>query len=323
MITVVGSLNLDFFIETPRLPAPGETVLGHRFRQSPGGKGANQACAIGRLGAAGQVALIGAVGDDVFGREMITNLAGFGVDTTAIVVRENVSSGVAFIAVDASGRNQIIVASGANATLTPVDIARQGNLIRSSRILVAQLETPLPAVEAALRTAREAGITTILNPAPAVPLPHEVLALCDWIILNETEATTLTGRSLLRPDEAPEVAAALRRSVPQAGILITLGAAGAWLDCDLASTAVAAHGVDAIDTVGAGDTFVGAFAVRLSEGNDARSAAAFASAAAALAVTQPGAQAGIPTRARTEQLLATVTGALRADRPSGVEPSDH
>lgn len=322
MITVVGSLNLDFFIETPHLPGPGETVLGHRFRQSPGGKGANQACAIGRLGGDGRVALIGAVGDDAFGREMTANLAKFDVDPAAIVVREKTASGVAFIAVDDSGRNQIIVSSGANATLTPDDIARHANVIRSSRILVAQLETPLPAVEAALRAARNAGVTTLLNPAPAVHLPHEVLELCDWIVLNETEAAILAGRSLLRPDEAPEVAAALRRRMPNAGILITLGAAGAWLDFHRTFAPVSAFRVVAIDTVGAGDTFVGAFAVKLSEGNDPFSAAEFASAAAALAVTRRGAQAGIPTRTETEQFLATATGASPADRPAADGRSD-
>ncbi len=304
MITVIGSLNLDFFIETPHLPAPGETVLGRRFRQAPGGKGANQACAAGRLASAGQaIHLIGCVGDDNFGRELTDNLARFGASPAGIIRRAGVSSGIAFIAVDDQGGNQIIVAGGANATLTPDDISAQMERIQGARVVVAQWEVPLPSVEAAFRIARAAGAITVLNPAPAAGVPDEFLRLCDWIVPNESEAATLTGRTLRAASDAPAVAAALRERAPQAGILITLGAAGAWLDHGGRTQAIVPFPVKAIDTVGAGDTFVGAFAVGLAEGISPPAAARFAAAAAALAVTKPGAQAGIPTRAEVEGLL--------------------
>jgi len=301
VITIVGSLNLDFFIETPRLPVLGETVLGHRFRQAFGGKGANQASACARLGAITR--LIGCVGADQFGREMIANLGVFGVGTEAIVLRPDVHSGLAFIAVDDQGGNQIIVAGGANAMLAPADVARQSELIRASRAVVAQLEVPIPAVETALRLARDAGVLTILNPAPAAPLTDEILQLCDWIVPNEIEAAALAGSGLNSPGDTFAVAAALRRRAPHAGILITCGAAGAWLADREQSVRLPAFPVQAIDTVGAGDAFVGAFAVRLAEGAPPFAAAKFASATAALAVTKPGAQEGLPTRAEVERFL--------------------
>lgn len=302
MITVVGSLNLDFFIDTPRLPAPGETVLGHRFRQSPGGKGANQACAAARLGA--RTHLIGCVGSDPFGTSMLENLSECGVVTDGVVIRPGTHSGVAFIAVDAQGGNQIIVAPGANACLSPPDLAGRADLIRRAKVLVAQLEVPLPAVETALRLAREAGVITVLNPAPATALTDDLLRLCDWILPNEPEAAALAGQPLASVADAPVVARALRRRAPDTGILITLGAVGAWLDHRDESILVPSLSVQAVDTVGAGDAFVGAFAVQLAEGKAPRAAAQFAATAAALKVTRPGAQAGLPTRLEVERRLA-------------------
>jgi ribokinase len=301
MITVVGSLNMDLCVETGRFPKPGETILGRTFRQTPGGKGANQACALARLGA--PVQLIGCVGDDAFGREMAASLSAFGAGLDGLVHRIDASSGVAFILVDDRGENQIIVVSGANAMLSVDDIHRHAVLIRQSKAVVAQLEVPLSAVEAALTIGRDAGALTILNPAPAQPLGDEWLKLCDWIIPNEIEAARLLGQRPEESTDARQLSAMLRRRAPGTGVVITLGAAGAWLDHREERVLIPAFPVQAVDTVGAGDAFVGAFAARMVEGASAREAVEFAAAAAALAVTRVGAQAGLPTRSEVEKLL--------------------
>jgi ribokinase len=274
MITVVGSLNMDLFIETACLPAPGETVLGRNFRRSPGGKGANQAIAVARMG--GTCAMIGAAGDDYFGEEMLANLRAAGVDTNAVARRDGAASGVAMIAVDANGQNQIVVASGANQTLSPDDIARHAALFQRSKAVVVQLETPLPAVEAALRLGREAGALTMLNPAPCLELSDDLLRCCDWIVPNEIEASQLSGVTIRDRADVTAASTKLRRRSGGANVLIT---------------------------VGAGDTFIGAFVTRLVEGAAAQEAARFSCAAAALAVTRRGAQAGIPFRAEVEEWL--------------------
>ena len=298
MITVVGSLNMDLFIETARLPSPGETVLGRNFRRAPGGKGANQAVTIARMG--GECAMVGAVGDDSFCQEMLANLRAAGVDTNAVARRAGAASGVAMIAVDANGQNQIIVASGANGTLSPDDIARHAALFRRSKAVVVQLETPLPAVEAALRVGREAGALTVLNPAPCLELSDDLLRLCDWIVPNEIEAAQLGGVTVRGTADAATASKKLRERSGGAKVLVTLGADGAWLDTDAFAGDVPGFKVQAVDTVGAGDTFIGAFVTRLIEGAEAREAARFGCAAAALAVTRRGAQEGIPFRAEVE-----------------------
>lgn len=301
MITVVGSLNMDLFIETARLPSPGETVLGRNFRRTPGGKGANQAIAIARMG--GACATIGAVGDDAFGGEMVANLRAAGVDTDAVARCTGAASGVAMIAVDANGQNQIIVAGGANETLSPDDIACHAALFRRSKAIVVQLETPLPAIEAALRLGREAGALTMLNPAPCLVLSDDLLRLCNWIVPNEVEAAQLSGVTVRGLADAATASKKLRGRSGGANVLVTLGADGAWLDTDSFAGGVPGFKVPAVDTVGAGDTFIGAFVTRLIEGTGALEAARFGCAAAALAVTRRGAQAGIPFRAEVEAWL--------------------
>ncbi len=301
MITVVGSLNMDLFIETARLPEPGETVLGNNFRRAPGGKGANQAVAIARMG--GASAIIGAVGDDSFGGEMLANLRAAGVDTNAVAQRAGAASGVAMITVDPNGQNQIVVAGGANETLSPGDIAHHAALIRRSKAVVVQLETPLPAVEAALRLGREAGALTVLNPAPCLMLSDDLLRCCDWIVPNEIEAAQLSGVTVHGSADGATASKKLRERADGANVLITLGADGAWLDSESFAGEVPGFKVQAVDTVGAGDTFIGAFVTRLIEGAETREAARFGCAAAALAVTRRGAQAGIPIRAEVEAWL--------------------
>jgi ribokinase len=298
MITVVGSLNMDLFIETERLPRPGETVPGTNFRTTPGGKGANQAFAIARMGA--EVTMLGAVGDDAFGKELLGQLASAGVKTDAVLRRDRIPSGTAMIVVDASGQNQIVVAPGANGTVTPDDVIRQAGLIRKSAALVAQLETPLDAVKAALRLAREAGVPTVLNPAPAIPLPDELLHLCDWIISNETEAAELSSIEVKSRYDAASAARKIRQRSSAKGVAVTLGGLGVWIEHSLFTGHIPAFRVPVLDTVGAGDTFIGAFVTRLAGGAEPREVGIFASAAAAIAVTRRGAQAGIPALGEVE-----------------------
>jgi len=301
MIVVVGSLNMDFLIEAPRLPRPGETVLGTNARRVPGGKGANQAFAVARMGA--EVALIGAVGHDAFGEEMVANLAAAGVDTSAVVCRADVASGTAMIVVEPGGQNQIVVDPGANGTLALRDVAQHANLIREAKAVLVQLETPVEAVATALRLGRDAGVLTVLNPAPFVKLDDELLRLCDWIIPNEIEAGQLSGVEVRDVQDVAITAQAIRRRTGRAGVVITLGEQGAWIACDSFAGHVPALKAFAVDAVGAGDTFVGAFVTQLTGGAGPREAARFASAAAAIAVTRRGAQAGIPTRAEVAARL--------------------
>ena len=314
MITVVGSLNMDLFIDVAQLPASGETVVGKNFRRSPGGKGANQASAIARLGY--PAAMLGAVGCDMFGEELIETLRKQGVGVDAIAHRDGVASGTALIVLDAAGQNQIVIAAGANGTLTAGDIGGCAALIRRSRALIAQLETPLPAVEAALRAAREAGATVVLNPAPFVPGCEALLPLCDWLLPNESEVSKLAGFEVRDAESAARAARQLRDVNRGLNVLVTLGAAGAWLDTPDFNGPIPAFAVEAIDTVGAGDAYVGAFVTRLVEGAAPLDAARFACAAAAIAVTRHGAQAG-PSRTEVDAFLRTgQTASLPAGKGS-------
>ncbi len=185
MITVVGSFNMDLVIEAPRFPTPGEAILGKNFRRACGGKGANQACAVAKLGT--PAFMIGAVGQDAFGAEMLAGLNALGVNTSGVARRHDVASGTAMIVLDATGQNQIVVANGANDTLSAQDVQRCERDIRTSRALLVQLETSMESVAAALRLAHDAKILTILNPAPFAPVSDELLRLCDWVIPNENE----------------------------------------------------------------------------------------------------------------------------------------
>lgn len=301
MITVLGSFNMDLVIEAPRFPAPGEAIHGKNFRRACGGKGANQACAVARMGM--KASMIGAVGADAFGDEMLASVREAGVETSPVIRRSNVPSGAAVIVLDASGQNQIVVANGANDTLLAADIAPNAQLIARSHALVMQLETPLSGVEAAANAARQAGVPLIFNPAPYSPVPESLLRNCSFIIPNEGEAAHLTGITIRDNTSAAEAARRLRQMAPQANVLVTLGANGVWLDTDHFTGHVPGFAVTAVDTVGAGDTFIGTFAVRIVEGADVREAARFGCAAAAIAVTRRGAQTSIPSRVEVERWL--------------------
>lgn len=301
MITVVGSLNLDLFVDTHRLPAPGETVLGHGFRREPGGKGANQACAAARMDQ--PVTFIGAVGRDPFGQQLMQNLQDNHIDITHVARREDVPTGTAFIVVDVHGQNQIVVNSGANATLTAADVDMAAPQLRRSQAVLTQLESPPDAVEAALRAARAAGALAVLNPAPFRSIPAETLRLCDWIIPNALEAGMLAQLTVQDPADAAEAARVLREQTKGVNVAITLGAAGVWIESKAFRGHVPGFTVKAIDTVAAGDAFIGAFICRLIEGAGPEEAARFGCAAAALSVTRRGAQASLPRRTEVTAFL--------------------
>ncbi|MEV6035719.1 ribokinase [Nonomuraea sp. NPDC052116] len=289
-IVVVGSANADLVVQVDRHPAPGETVLGSELAVHPGGKGANQAVAAARLGA--RVALLGRVGADGHGRLLRESMERDGVDLGHLHDTA-AASGIAMIAVGPQGDNSIIVAPGANARLTEGDVLDAAPLLRSAPVVSLQLEIPLPAVLAAARLARRA----VLNLSPAVPVPDELLALCDPLVVNEHEAALLLGAPGEPDRQARELLARGPRSV-----VITLGADGAVVAESGAVHAVPSPRVVAVDTTGAGDAFTGALAWRLAAGDPLARAAAFAARVGAAAVRRAGAQDSYPTMAEVEDL---------------------
>ena len=304
-IVVVGSLNMDFVVRTKRLPSAGETVLGDSFRMIPGGKGANQAVSAGKLGAASaRVKMIGRVGMDLFGDHLKASLSGAGVDVTAVSASRGLPTGVAFISVDAAGQNQIVVASGANMDLPAGEAEAMRRVFKGGSVALFQLETPLDTVAAALRIAREEGLRTILDPAPAQPLPAALLHLVDIITPNEAEALMLVGRP---PERVSlENAGALAAEVAALGVhmvVLKLGDNGCWWHGAGESRHIPPFRVEAIDTTAAGDTFNAGLAIALADGSPIPHALRFANAAAAVSVTRPGAQASAPARAEVDDLL--------------------
>lgn len=301
-ILIIGSLNMDLIVRAPRIPAPGETILGHAFSTAPGGKGANQAVAAAKLGA--PVKMIGRVGADDFGKQLRAQLHAVGVDTRFVIDDAETGTGVALISVDDAGQNSIIVAAGANARVSRNDIDVARDAIRDARVVVAQLEIPLDTVGYALRVAHDAGALTILNPAPAQPLPRELLREVDVIIPNETEASQLTNMRVTDFASAMQAANALREMGARR-VIITLGNKGAlWLDEHANAQQVAAFEIQAVDTTAAGDAFVGAFAASVAREQDWETGLRMASAAGALAATKLGAQPSLPTRVEVEEFLA-------------------
>lgn len=300
-IVVLGSINTDLVIRSARLPQPGETVLGGRFYQAGGGKGANQAVAATRAGRS-PVNFIAAVGDDALGRAALAALRLENLNLEQVKTIAGQPTGVALIMVDEAGQNCISVASGANALLTPADVAAlPASLFESASVFLAALESPLATVAAALARAKSAGLTTILNPAPAMPAGDcsELLALTDIITPNEHEAAQLTGLRVSDINSAIAAAHRLQQLGPQSAV-ITLGRLGAVAVQGSEVDVIPALPVAAVDSTAAGDAFNGALAVALSEGKPLFAAAAWATIAAALAVTRPGAQPSLPTRAEIE-----------------------
>ncbi|ORT53950.1 ribokinase [Streptomyces sp. CB03238] len=291
-IAVLGSTNMDLVAYVSRAPKLGETVTGREFRTVPGGKGANQAVAAARAGA--EVSMIGAVGSDEFGTRLRAGLTAAGVDTDLLRTVDG-PSGTAHIVVDDEGSNAIVVIPGANGTVTSLSPGDE-TLIATAHALLLQLELPLSAVTAGAEAARRHGVRTILTPAPAQPLPPELLAATDLLVPNEHEAAALTG--LADPHAAAEE---LLRHVPE--VVITLGASGSlYAARGAAPVTVPAPRVKAVDTTAAGDTFVGALAVALGEGRPVPDALAWASSAAALSVQRPGATSSMPYRTEIDAL---------------------
>lgn len=299
-ILVVGSSNTDMIIRVPRIPRPGETILGGEFSMAPGGKGANQAVAAARAG--GRVTFLARVGEDVFGARAMANFEADGIDARFIMRDGRAASGVALINVAASGENSISVASGANALLAPEDVQGAEKAFERAEIVLMQLETPLETVRAAARIARARGIPVILNPAPARPLGDDLLGSVSVITPNESEAEMLTGIKFGTEVDAKQAAAALRARGPRL-VIITMGERGCYVAGDEFEGRVPAFQMTPVDTTAAGDIFNGALAVALAEKHPLPDALRFASAAAALSVMKLGAQPSAPTRQEIEDFL--------------------
>ncbi|MFF7752691.1 ribokinase [Streptomyces sp. NPDC007971] len=295
-LLVVGSANADLVIDVERRPAAGETVLGGDLGVHPGGKGANQAVAAARLGA--DTTLLARVGDDAHGRLLLDSLRAAGVDTVGVLVG-GAPTGVALITVDPTGDNSIVVSPGANARLTPVDVRAGVSLFLASRVVSAQLEIPLETVVEVVRNLAQ-GSRFVLNPSPPRPLPTQVLAACDPLVVNEHEARVILGDACV--SEEPADWARLLLAKGPRSVVVTLGAEGA-LVCDTSGvTRVPSVKVDAVDTTGAGDAFTAALAVRLGAGASLVDAARYAARVGAAAVTKRGAQESFPTAAEADAL---------------------
>ena len=306
-IVVAGSLNMDFVVAVEHLPAPGETILGSGFQTLPGGKGANQACAAGRLASLDvRTRMIGRVGYDLFGDQLKASLAAAGVDVSSVRATKSQPTGVALIWVDRRGQNSIVVAPGANNELNRTHAESWRTLYRGASYALFQLETPLDAVEAGLHIARDEKVCTILDPAPARDLPAGVLEAVDILTPNESEACLLLGRSAtaITFDGARQIAGDLLALGPRS-IILKLGERGCFYKSATEEIGAPGFEMDARDATAAGDTFNGALAVALAEGRPIAAALRFANAAAAISVTRVGAQASVPSRDEVDAFLAT------------------
>ncbi|WP_411556749.1 ribokinase [Plantibacter sp. MPB07] len=297
-IVVVGSLNADLVVRTARFPQPGETLTGSELAVIPGGKGANQAVAAGRLG--GDVTMVGAVGDDAHGSLLLESLSSSGVDVTRIARRDDVATGTAVITVDDAGENTIIVSPGANGTLTPDLIGEAWTALDGAGVVCLCLEVPIDTVLETARRGAAAGALVLLNLSPYGPVPEELLQATGVLLVNEHEAADLAG---VDPEEAGwEATATALRSHGIRRAVVTTGAAGSVvIDGEADPTSVPSPTVDAVDTTGCGDAFMGALALRLAAGDELVDAARFASTVGSYAATGAGAQASYPDQ---EQLAA-------------------
>jgi len=305
-IVVIGSLNMDVVAVAPRIPVTGETILGQKYFTEPGGKGANQAYAIARLG--GDVSMLGRVGDDDFGRAMIKNLADSGCDVSDLKSVPG-ASGVALIFVSETGQNSIIVVPGANKSYLAQDVRADAASLDGAGLVLLQLENPLETVLEAARQARRHGARVILDPAPApaLPLPEEMFGMVDVVTPNETEAAILAGlpRSRLNPEEAKTVARKLQ-AMGAATVIMKLGDQGCLLVESGKATLIPAPKVNAIDTTAAGDVYNAGLAVGLAEGNSMVDACRFAVYASALSVTRLGTQIAVPSRAEVKEFASAL-----------------
>ncbi|MCJ8321381.1 MAG: ribokinase [Colwellia sp.] len=314
-IVVIGSTNVDMIIKVPRIPRPGETILGDDFSSVMGGKGANQAVAAARslktqtletrtLGKNSQITFVSRVGNDIYGKQAITGFNQDNINTTYIQVDEHQATGIALINVSASGENSISVASGANAKLSIVDIEASRDVIEQADVVLMQLETPLESIKRAAEIAKSANVRVILNPAPAPieAIPDDILRLISTITPNETETFLLTGVEVTDLESA-DLAAQVLLDKGLETVILTLGDRGAFIKTKKISKYVAGFKVNAIDTTAAGDVFNGAYTVAIAEGNTLEDAVRFANAAAALSVTKFGAQPSVHKRQEIDKFL--------------------
>ncbi len=295
-IFIVGSINMDLVIQTSRMPIAGETLTGGGFIANPGGKGANQAVAVSKLG--GNAYMVGAVGT-AFGDELTATLRGYGVNTDYVIKEEDVSSGIAVIIVE-NGENRIILDAGANANVDSALVDRALVQANAGDYLICQLEIPETTVAYAMEKAKEKGMTTVLNPAPAKQVSLETLENTDYFIVNQTEIAFFTG--IYPGDEQTSFVAV--RKLQERGIqnvVITLGKNGSCAIVGDDYVKVDGERVNAVDTTAAGDTYVGALTVKLAEGANIKDAMKFASKASALTVTKAGAQQSIPYLSEIEE----------------------
>ncbi len=325
-VVVVGSLNMDLLVRTETMPAPGQTVLGQDLLQSPGGKGANQAVAVARLwqkrtpAGGGGARMIGRIGDDLFGQNILGSLEKFKIDPASVLVTKNAPTGTAIITVDRHGENAIVVAGGANRHLSSTDLLAQRKAIEASSVLLAQLEIPHDTVACAFALAKRSNVITILDPAPAPAegLP-ESLYHVDVLTPNQFEAQLLTGMPIRTPDDARRAAERFLTRGTRV-VIVKMGSQGAVIVYrqDSLQSATITHNSPVIahhipgfrvavaDTTAAGDAFTGALAVALAEGMPLRQAVRFANAAGALTCTKRGAISSLPARAEVQALLAQV-----------------
>jgi ribokinase len=301
-IVVVGSINIDLVVNTQRIPREGETIVGQNFQIHPGGKGANQAVAIGRLGY--PVQMIGRLGGDAFGDQLRKNLALANVDISGIATTES-TSGVAMIVVSETGENSIVITPGANALLTPQDLEADIARIRAAGMVLTQLEIPIETVEYLARICARANVPLILDPAPAKDLPPGLLKNVTWFTPNETEAAFFMENNHGSAGLAnPESAARILLESGAKGVLLKLGSRGAYLATSEISRHLPPFTVKATDTTAAGDAFNGAFATGMMLKMGPVESARFAAAAAAISVTRAGAQPSMPVMADVEQFIA-------------------
>ncbi|MEO1146544.1 MAG: ribokinase [Cyanobacteria bacterium J06638_22] len=300
-VLVFGSINMDLVARTPQLPKPGETLTGHSFETVPGGKGANQAVAVARLGV--PVQMVGRVGADEFGTTLLTGLKQDSVGCDRLLVDDSIHSGVAIIAVEDAGENHIIVIPGANGRVDQTDVARLQESFAQHQLLLLQLEIPLERVVAAAQAAQQARLTVILDPAPArSDLPAALYPAVDILTPNQVEASQLVGFPVTDLESAAKAAAVLQERGVRI-VIIKLGKQGALCVTPETTFHVPPFSVQAVDTVAAGDAFNGGLAAALAEGLDLPAAAQQAAAVAALSVTKAGAQPSLPTRDQLEDFL--------------------
>ena len=299
-IVVVGSSNTDIVIKSDHIPEPGETILGGTFFMNPGGKGANQAVAVSRLG--GDVVFVTKTGNDLFGRQSVGHYANEGINTEYIVSDPKNPSGVALIMVDSKGENSIAVASGANGSLSIKDVSAAEKEIENAAIALMQMEIPMDVIEYVARIAYKKGVKVILNPAPAAPLSDMLLSCLYMITPNRSEAEMISGVKVTDWESARLAADVISKKGVN-NVVITLGSLGAMIKEGEKYHNVPAEKVQAVDTTGAGDVFNGSICVALAEGKSVLDAVKFASVAASIAVTRMGAQSAIPYRRELDDAM--------------------